>query len=309
VRPTLPLTGSYEIFAWGCGDPNHDQVWQTTVMIYPFRSGFYAVPSVQVNLKEDAGRWISLGTWHLNPGASLSIGAGEYGNVAVDAFKFVYVSSEQVNITPTPAPTPVTWTNHPPSPEEQMTSGDLSARLGLVHLWYAHAPTVQPWEEKTFDDCAAFPRPGCGGERAGWRIGVDYQARDGFSVVYRVSQDRQFVALEASEELKQRQLLYLSGYNAGRVFYVYRYPDGAWRLVSHAPSGAGSSGPLAAEHLAALLPLVDRYASIGTSVNQVVSADGWEQHLYGLGGQVALSDEDRARLEALGEELGRLVLP
>jgi hypothetical protein len=239
----------------------------------------------------------------------LSIGGQVYGNLAVDAFKFVYISPEPVIVTPTPEPTPVPWTNHPPSPEEQMTSGDLAARLGLVQRWYVFTPVVGLWEETTFDDCQAFPRDGCGGTREGWQLRVEYQARNGMAVTYRLARDRQHVALDAPEALKNHQILYLSGFQAMRFFYVYRYPDGTWQFVNGSGSGSASSGPIDAQALAALLPLVDRYGSIGTTTQRVVTADGWELRLYGLGSRVELSADDRAALEALGAELGRAVLP
>ncbi len=180
IRPELPLAGSYDLYAWGCGDPNHDQAYLTTVMVYPYRSGRYAPPQVSVNLKEDAGRWVPIGTYYFEPGGSLSIASPYFGNVAVDAFRFVYRTSERLVITPTPAPTRVPWTNHPPSPQEQLTSGDLSARLGLVQWLYPYTP-AQSFEEMAFDDCQAFPRAGCGGRGpaggCAWNIGGGSRSR------------------------------------------------------------------------------------------------------------------------------------
>ncbi len=304
IDPALPLAGSYEIFAWGCGDPNHDQVWQTTIMVYPYSSGTYAPPTARVNLKENAGRWVSIGTYSLTTGASLSVGSELYGNVMVDAFKFVYRSSEPMTITPTPEPTRITWTNHPPSPEEQMASGDLSARLGLVQQFYAHVSSA--WQEVTFDDCQAFPRAGCGGTRKGWRVQVEFTGRESMVVTYRLSEDRRLVAIEPPDALRKRQLLYLSGWQGERFFYVYRYPDDTWHFVGGSTSGSASSMELEATKLTTLHALIEEYSSIGTGVDRFVTQDGWELRLYGLGRQVELSAADRVRLEALGTQLGQL---
>lgn len=297
ITPELPLAGSYEIFAWGCGDPNHDQAYLTTVMVYPFSRGFYAPPQTAINLKEDAGRWVSLGIYYMEPGGSLSVGTSYTGNVAVDAFRFVYRSAEHLDITPTPAPTRITWTNHPPSPQEQLTAGDLSARLGLVQWLYPYTPAQ--FEEATFDDCQAFPRDGCAGTRPGWRVLVEYRGREPFSVAYRLSADLRHVSLDAPDALRNRQLLYFSGRNAGWQFYVYRYPDGSWRFVStNLRDSSGSSGPIADAQVARLLDLAGKYASIGTGREQVVTPDGFALSLYGLGTRVALDEADRASLIA-----------
>jgi hypothetical protein len=309
VKPDLPAAGSYDVFAWGCGDPNHDQAYLTTVMVYPFRSGRYAPPTVRVNLKEDTGRWVPIGTYYMEPGGSLSIQTPYYGNTMVDAFRFVYRTAEQITLTPEPAPTAIPWTNHPPSPVEQLTSGDLAARLGLVQRLYPYTP-ISALEEATLDDCAAFPREDCGGTRAAWQTRVEYRGQQFFSVPYRVSQDLRYVSLDAPEQLEGRQLLYLVGQNLSRIFYVYRYPDGSWQVVStNTASGRGSVGGLSADQERTLTQLVEQYASIGTGAERVATADGWELRLYGLGRQVALTGADRSRLEMLGAELGAGVLP
>lgn len=297
ITPELPLAGSYEIYAWGCGDPNHDQAYLTTVMVYPFSRGFYAPPQTAVNLKEDVGRWVSLGIYYMEPGGSLSVGTSVTGNVAVDAFRFVYRFAEHLDITPTPAPTRITWTNHPPSPQEQLTAGDLSARLGLVQWLYPHTPAQ--FEEATFDDCEAFPRDGCGGTRPGWQVLVEYRGREPFSVAYRLSADLRHVSLDAPEVMRDRQLLYLSGRQGEWHFYAYRYPDGSWRFVStNLRDNSGSSGSLTDDQAARLRDLVDRYASIGTGREQLVTPDGFALSLYGLGTRVALDEAGRASLIA-----------
>jgi hypothetical protein len=310
VDPDLPLAGSYDVYAWGCGDPNHDQVWQTEVMLYSYGTGFvYAVPTAHVDLKQNAGRWVPLGTFTMQPNSSLSIGGQYRGNVAIDAFRFVYRTPEQVFSTPEPAPTTLPWTNHPPGPPEQLSAGDLAARLGLVQNGYQYSPAASI-EATTFDDCAAFPRPGCGGTSAGWQVRVDYLGRDPFSVAYRVSQDLALVSLDAPDALRNRQSVFLCGQNGVREFCVFRYPDQSWVWGSNnSADGAGSSGPLEAELAAILVDLAGEYASIGTGVDRIVTDDGWELHLYGLGVKAGLDQEDRALLLALGSALGDRAVP
>ena len=310
VEPDLPLAGSYDVYAWGCGDPNHDQVWQTEVMLYSYGLGFvYAVPTAQVDLKENAGRWVPLGTFYMQPNSSLSIGGQYWGNVAIDAFRFVYRTPEQVFSTPEPAPTALPWTNHPPSPQEQLTAGDLAIRLGLVQKGYQYSPAGSI-EAMTFDDCAAFPRQGCSGTREGWQVRVDYLGREPFSVTYRVSQDLALVSLDAPHELRSRQQVYLCGNNGAREFCVYRYPDQSWVWGSrNTVDGTASSGPLEADLAATLAALASEYASMGAGAQRIVTADGWELRLYGLGAKAGLDEDDRAQLLMLGSALGTMAVP
>ncbi|MCU0503218.1 MAG: hypothetical protein MUC51_15960, partial [Anaerolineae bacterium] len=191
VRPALPLAGSYEVFAWWCGDPNKDQSDRAEIQIYPTQGRVATFP-VYVNLQEDAGRWNSLGTYRLETNGFVSVDSGLAGNVVADAFRFVYRGPESGRITPTPRPTAFPWTNHPPSPLEQLTAGDLSARLGLTRRFYTTSPLIAS-EEASFDDCQAFPRDGCGGTREGWRAQARTQQ---MTVPYRVSKDYRHVAIE-----------------------------------------------------------------------------------------------------------------
>ncbi len=312
--PKLPVAGSYEIYAWGCGDPNHDQVYSTHVTIYPLRSGLYVPPRAFVDLKDDPGRWVSIGVYYMEPGARLAVGPWDTsdwdaGNLAVDAFRFVFRSPDHVDITPTPAPTRVPWTNHPPSPQEQLTSGDLGARLGLVQRLYQYTP-ARTFESTTFDDCQAFPRAGCGGTVGGWRATVQYLGREPFSVTYRVSDDLRFVSLDPPDALRARQLRYLSGQNGTRTLNAYRYPDGRWYLDVIDQATRGWGGVLLPSDKAAVLEaLAGKYASVGTGRDRVVTPDGWELHLYGLGTRVALDEDDRGRLLALVGEFGHTLLP
>ena len=294
VDPGLPEVGTYEIFAWWCGDPNHDQSRRAPIQIHP-TAGQSISYQVHVNLQDAAGQWNSIGVYVLERDAFLTVNGNLEGNVVADAFRFRYLSADPVIITPTPLPTAFPWTGNPPSPLEQVTSGDLSMRLGLVQRFYPYTP-IKTTEAGTFDDCQAFPRNGCGGTREGWRVQVEYQD---MVVPYRVSGDYHHVAIEASPALVERQVLYLFGVKGDRFFRVDRYPDDTWHL-----SGADFEGTYAGHQMldagavAALRPLVQTYSS-----DSFRTLEGLDLTLYGLGEVVALSDEDRSRLAILGKEL------
>ncbi len=298
VRPELPVPGAYEVFGWSCGDPNHDQSQRMLIQIYP-TVGRIAPYQVHVNLQENAGQWNSLGTYYLEQNGFLSIDGNLYGNVVADAFRFVYRSPEHVVITPTPIPTRIPWTTHPPSPLEQLTSGDLQARLGLVQRFYPYTP-ITSMEEVTFDDCQAFPRDGCGGTREGWRVQVQYQD---MVVPYRVPRDYRSVAIEPPDALAGRQLLYLFGTQGNLFFRVDHYIDDTWHL-----SGAdfdqtyGSHLQLDAEVVERLRSFVQTYSSVTFG-----TPDGFGLWLYGLGGRVELSEEDQGQLVTFGAELAAAV--
>jgi len=298
VRPKLPVAGSYEVFAWWCGDPNHDQSQHVLIQIYP-TVGRLAPYQVYVNLQENAGQWNSLGTYYLERDGSLSVDGYLDGNVVADAFRLVYRSPEHIVIAPTPMPTPFPWTGHPPTPLEQLTCGDLSTRLGLVQRFYLYTP-ITSMETVIFDDCQTFPRDGCGGAREGWRVQVQYQD---MVVTYRVSQDYRFVAVEPADALARRQLLYLHGTQGNRLFRVDHYPDDTWHL-----SGAGlehtfsSHLPLDAETVEKLRSFASAYSSVTFQ-----TPDGIGLRLYGLGERVELSEDDRRMLTILAAELAASV--
>jgi hypothetical protein len=298
VEPELPASGAYEVFAWWCGDPNHDQARRARMQVYP-TVGRVAPHQVYVNLQENAGRWNSLGTYYLHENGFLSIDGNLDGNVVADAFRFVYRSPELVVITPTPLPTPIVWTTHPPSPLEQLTSGDLMTRLGLVQWLYPYTPIIST-ETLTFDDCQAFPRDGCGGSREGWRVQVQYQD---MVATYRVSQDYRFVALEAPDALASRQFPYLIGGQGNRYFRVDHYPDDTWHL-----SGADYDGTYAS-HLQLEAEVVETLSSFVQVYNSVTfeTPDGFTLRLLGLGQRVEVSDEDQDRLGTFGTELAAAV--
>ena len=297
VRPALPLGGSYEVFAWWCGDPNGDQADRAQIQIYP-TAGRVATYPVHVNLQEGAGRWNSLGIYRLETNGFVSVDSGLGGNVVADAFRFVYRSAERIVITPTPAPTPITWTNHPPSPLEQLSAGDLSARLGLTRRFYAASPLVAS-EETTFDDCQAFPRDGCGGPRTGWRAQARHRE---VTVAYRVAKDYRHVAIEPPAGLAERQSLYLYGSKGSRFLRLDRYPDDTW-MLSAAPLDAeapATSMPLEPQVVRDLREFIDRYGTI-----RFTSSGGIRATLYGFGPKVELSEGDRGRLGAMIEALAQ----
>ncbi len=300
VRPDFPVAGAYEVSAWWCGDPNHDHSRRVLVEIYPAAGQAESHP-VHVNLQENAGRWNSLGTYWLEPGGSLSLHGNLTGNVVADAFRFAYRSPDALHITPTPLPTPVVWTGHPPSPLEQVTSGDLSARLGLVQRFYPYTP-INSAEPATFDDCQAFPRDGCGGTVGGWRVLVEYQD---LLVGYRVSQDYALVTIESPGALADRQLLYAYGVHGGRFFRVDRYPDGSWHL-SGADFGGTSAAhaPLDATVVDAWQPFLERYGTVSFE-----TAEGLKLTMYGLGDRVRLSEADRGQLAALAAQMETALWP
>lgn len=298
MQPELPIAGAYEIFAWWCGDPNHDQSQQALIHIYP-TVGQIAPYGVHINLQENAGQWNSLGTYYLERNGSLSISGNLDGNVVADAFRFVYRSPERMVITPTPMPTLIPWTGHPPTPLEQLTSGDLQTRLGLVQRFYTYTPIVS-METVAFDDCQAFPRDGCSGTREGWRVQVQYQD---MVVTYRVSQDYQFVAVESPPALAHRQLLYLYGSQGKCFFRVDHYPDDTWHLSdADFERTFASHSPLGTETVETFRSLIRIYSSV-----TLQTPDGIQLRLYGLGERVELSEEDRSRLATLGAELSPAV--
>jgi len=298
VHPALPAAGAYEVLAWWCGDPDHNQSNRVLIEIYPY-PGVRVPHQVHVNLQQDAGQWNSLGTYNLGQTSSLSVDGNLGGNVVADAFRFIYRSAEPTVITPTPLPTVDPTTHYPPSPLEQLTSGDLSARLGLVQRFYPYTPIIAS-EATTFDDCQAFPRDGCGGTRAGWRVQVQYQD---MVVGYRVSDNYWYVAIEPPDSLVSRQLLYLRGTDSDGLFRVDRYPDNTWHLSSSDwDLMTGSHIPLDAETVGTLQRLVQTYSSL-----EIGTPSGIRVSLYGLGARVQLSQEDQGRLERLAEELAAAV--
>ncbi len=300
-NPQLPIAGSYEVFGWWCGDIHHDQTTDARVYIYPLQ-GRIAPYQVYVDLQQDAGRWVSLGTYYLETNASLSIGSNLFGNVVADAYRFVYRSPDDVSVTPTPAPTRQVWTNHPPSPLEQLSSGDLSARFGLVQWMYPYTPVFWTWEGD-FDDCQVFPRSGCSGQRHGWEAHVRYED-DVFA--YRVSSDYRHVSLETPLDAEGRQTLYLMVTKGAWFMRFDRYPDDTWWASSstYDPGDAAVSTPLDAATVAELRRLAEKYSTTRAQL------DGeFEATFYGLGRFVEFEPDDVAAVQRLVDGLLLTAVP
>ena len=298
--PTLPAAGLYEVFAWWCGDPNHDQSDRANFLVETATGG----QTVQVNLRQNAGQWNSLGRYLFKAGDAglVNVNGGYQGNVIADAVKFVYVGPEPL---PTLVPTP--WppagplvTNNPPSQLQQATSGDLAVRLNLApQPSYQYTPIINS-ETVSFDDCLDFPRDGCGGSRSGWRVQVEYLDQSGSLVVaYRVSEDYSLVTLEPSPELANRQRVFLSGDNGrGLFFEIDRFPlTQTWGLFAR--SGERFFNPaLPPETFRPLELISQRYSSV-----RVTLPGGGALQLYGLGERAQLSGEDRLILETFSQQL------
>ena len=79
-----------------------------------------------------------------------------------------------------------------------------------------------------------------------------------------------------------------------------------WHDVHHLMKSKLRGGPLKAD----LIALADKYASIGMGrTGRIVTEDGWERRLYGLGVKASLDEDGKNRLIALGEMLGNRAKP
>ncbi len=140
VRPELPEAGSYEVFAWWCGNPHADQTGHGIIEVH--RSAGDAAPqAVGVNYQANAGQWQSLGVYNLQPDAFLTIKSVLDGRVVADAFRFVYRSPAAAEAVPTSMPSGPAVSGNPPSPLPQVTSGDLATRLALA-AWTSPSITI-----------------------------------------------------------------------------------------------------------------------------------------------------------------------
>ncbi len=296
VRPALPQAGPYEVFAWTCGNP-HAMAASGGVIEVHRAAGDPAPQPVGLNYQANPGVWQSLGTYDLEPGAFLKVMSTVGGNTVADAYRFVPRPGTTVEAVPTPLPTGPLVSNNPPSPEQQVTTGDLAARIGLTDPWYR--PATMQYTQKSFDDCEAFPREGCGGTRDGFEAIVAYEA---MTLTYRVSSDYQLVGIQGLEQLDPSmfgqphpQRVYLSGVDGGKVLY---YPNGAWRFLRYAADGQPASDvPLTNEQAKTLQTLAPKYSTLS------IVGDGGRITFYGLGSTVAPTEADRAALLALADAL------
>ena len=301
VRPDLPAA-AYEVFARWCGDPGATNQ-STHGIIEVHRSAGDAAPqAVGVNYQAGAGQWQSLGIYNLEPGAFLSVRSVLDGSVVADAFRFVYRSPTAVEAVPTPLPTGPITTHYPPTPLQQVTSGDLAARLALVDPFFISVPMTAT--QQIFDDCQAFPREGCGGTRAGWLAIVTHQA---ISLTYRVSDDYKLVAVEGADLAldpwlmgqNTPQLVFLRGSGGGMDFTVHAGQDNTWHLLRRGSGSLPDSDVTLSQDQAAILrSLAPKYSTL-----HLQPTGGGTLTFYGLGPTVAASAADREALLALGAAL------
>ena len=201
-----------------------------------------------------------------------------------------------------PLPSGPIVSGNPPSPLQQVTSGDLAARLGLVDPFYVSVPMTAT--QQTFDDCQAFPREGCGGKRAGWQTIVWYET---ITLTYRVSDDYKLVAVDGADAWlnpwvvgqDHPQRVFLQGHVGGSDFRVHYDPDSTWHLLRPGDGSMPDSDVTLTQDQAEILStLAPEYSSL-----YLRTTDGEELDFYGLGSIVAPSGEDRDTLLALAAEL------
>jgi hypothetical protein len=219
-----------------------------------------------------------------------------------DAFRFVYRSPDDITRAPTPAPTRQVWTNHPPTPLEQLSAGDLTSRLGLVQWLYQYSPVVFT-READYDDCAAFPREGCSGVRHAWDVVVQYK---GHNIGYRVSADFQHVSLQNPRDVPGHQTLYMMVTRGNWFMRIDRYPDDSWwvSMASYDINSAASSGPMNEGTIGELRRMSARYNSV-----RLVTAEGFEVHFYGQGDRVAFDALDVEAVRVIVQELTVHAIP
>ncbi len=302
--PTMPQAGTYEVWAWWCGDPNHDQSTEARFYIHSV-SGKQLV---RVNLQEQAGQWNSLGRYFFEAGTAglVNLNGGYSGNVVADAVKFVYLAPENVPpVIPTPLPTDFPWTNQPPSPLQQIASADLAIRLAISgDRFFLFTPIVNS-PKVVFNDCQDFPHEGCNDSVMGWRVQVEYAnlSRD-IQVTYRVREDYQWRAIEPTEVLQHRQRIFLQGQQGDISFEVDRYPapDYSWHLFG-TKNGQPFEAPLSNQMVEMLNPFMQQYNSVAFNAD---NQQDWVK-VYGFGERLVFAPEDITRLSALVQQLVTMV--
>lgn len=121
VRPNLPRPGTYEVFARWCAPPpgtlgGESVSTVSEIQVHPTR-GRVAYTPVQANMARVTEQWSSLGRFYLERDGFLIVNNLEgpnNGAVVVDAFQFVFRTSERVKppavgppvSPPQPSPTP-----------------------------------------------------------------------------------------------------------------------------------------------------------------------------------------------------------
>ena len=88
-KPRLAQDGFYDVSVWYCGDPNDDHA---TDAPYTVKST-EGTRTVKLNLKENFGKWVSLGVYRMSKGIGGQVGlsSAANGNVVADAVRFEYV--------------------------------------------------------------------------------------------------------------------------------------------------------------------------------------------------------------------------
>jgi len=86
-RPKLRKSGKYTVYLWHGGDPQNDHATDMPVTIQ-YKDG---AKTIRIDLKKDAGRWISLGAYAFRKGhtSSVVVTNRANGNVLADAVKWV----------------------------------------------------------------------------------------------------------------------------------------------------------------------------------------------------------------------------
>jgi hypothetical protein len=304
ARPALPGAGLYEVYGWWCGNPNADQTRKGALRVH--RSANDPAPEeLVVDYTSGAGEWVNLGAYNLQSGAFVEALSMVDGSVPVDAFRFVPRGPTATEVPATPAATPgPIVSNHPPSALEQVAKGDLAGRLALNDPFYTSM--TMNTTDMVFDDCADFPRQGCGGERKGWEAIVAYQ---GITLTYRISDDYSLLALAGADAWldpwtigqEHPQRVFGRGSSSDGSWAVHYRPDNTWRALYY---GTETTAPretrLTAEQGALLRALAPKYSTI-----TIRTQDGGGLTFYGLGPTVAPTEEDRAALAQLAQELSQ----
>jgi hypothetical protein len=304
ARPELPGAGLYEVYGWWCGNPDTDQTRKGAIKVH--RAAKDPAPQeLIVDYAANPGQWVSLGAFNLQSGAFVESLAALDGSVPADAFRFDTRGPAATEVPATPAATPgPRVSNNPPSPLQQVTAGDLAARLALDDPFYSSVKiTPTPTD---FDDCATFPRAGCAGTRSGWEVIVAYQE---ITLTYRVSDDYRLVALAGADAWldpwvmgqQHPQRVFARGTDDRGAWAVHYRPDNTWRLLRYGTETvAPSESRLAPEQGALLRDLAPKYGTIQ------VRDDAAGLTYYGLGPAVEPTAEDRPALLALAEAIAAL---
>lgn len=301
VRPGLPLAGYYTLSTWSCGNPNDDQVGYPVSVISSEAKLLSEAPvySGLVDPSQTPGQWQEIGVYYLEPDALVQVYSSSRGNAIFDAMRFSYQPGQSGAQPVQPAPTPtLRWSNNPPSPTEQIIQQEVIGHDFRLRMNRFNSEPPAQIESMTFDDCGVFPRPGCSGQRSGYRVRVAFQGKELlYNIVISPDDHVELLNLEPAPFLREQQWLYLEGYyDQTRAMRMYRYvgSDSSWHTATQIdltdPLGRGGS-PGTPVDGALLERLVDQYGVIS-----LTTPDGLTLRLYGRGKQMSLSEADLAVL-------------